>query len=226
MALENCKLTYFPLSGRGEAIRLALSIGGITFTDERIQFAQWSALKPTTTWGSLPILTLSTGEKVAQQRAVLRLVGKQTGLYPTENHFQAALVDSFIDACEDIGTINIIGQGLPQEEKEAARAKAVAEGGPVFNILKKIEAFIDEHCGSEGYAVGGTLTIADVFLFTGCGALESGFFDGVPPDAVGASDFPKITAVRKAVRSHPAVTKWYNELDDSIKIPASYGPFV
>lgn len=223
MALQNCKLTYFPIPGRGEATRLALSIGGIKFTDERIPFQEWSALKPTTPWGSMPLLTLSSGAVVAQQRAILRFVGKETGLYPTDDNLKAALVDSLLDACEDIGTkTNSAGQGLPKEEKEAARAKALAKGGGVYSILQNVDNFIGKH--AAGYAVGDSLTIADLFLFTSCGAVVSGLYDGVPLDALD-SDFPNIMAVRKAVRSNEAVTKWYDELDESIKIPASYGPF-
>lgn len=224
MTLDNCKLTYFPIPGRGEASRLALAIGGISFTDERIPFGEWREVKPTTVWGSLPILTLSTGQRIAQQRAILRLIGKETGLYPTDDHVRAALIDSLMDASEDLAAkTNSQGQGLPQEEKEAARAKAVAKGGVVYHILEKIENFVGEN-GSNGYCVGSSLTIADLFLYTGASGLVSGLFDGVPTDALD-TEFPKIMAVRKTVRAHEAVTKWYDSLDESIKMPASFGPF-
>lgn len=222
--LQNCKLTYFAIPGRGEATRLALAIGGIQFTDERIQFNDWPSLKPSTPWGSMPILTLSNGQEVAQQHAILRLVGKEIGLYPTDS-FQAALVDSLIDACEDLTPkINNAGRGLPKEEKEAERIKAMAKGGAVYNVFQKVEDFISKH-GKKGYTVGDSLTIADVFLFTSCGGLVSGLFDGVPPDALDHGDFPNISAVRKTVRAHHGVVKWYDGLDKSIKMPASFGPF-
>ena len=221
--LDNCKLTYFGLAGRGEATRLALSIGGIQFTDERVPFPQWKELKPTTPWGSLPVLTLATGQSVAQQHAILRLVGKETGLYPTDS-LKAALVDSLMDAVEDIGSkLNSQGQGLPQDEKEAARAKAVAKGGLVYGILEKVEAFIAAN-GSGGYSVGDSLTIADLFIFASCGTLVSGMFDGVPTDAID-KDFPNIMAVRKSVRSNTTVTEWYEKLDSSITMAPSFGPF-
>eukprot|EP00343_Euplotes_focardii_P006903 CAMPEP_0205818968 /NCGR_PEP_ID=MMETSP0206-20130828/1106_1 /ASSEMBLY_ACC=CAM_ASM_000279 /TAXON_ID=36767 /ORGANISM="Euplotes focardii, Strain TN1" /LENGTH=69 /DNA_ID=CAMNT_0053111915 /DNA_START=24 /DNA_END=229 /DNA_ORIENTATION=+ len=59
--LENCKVTYFNLPGRAESLRLALSAAKISFTDERIEFKDWPALKPSTPWGSLPVLTLADG---------------------------------------------------------------------------------------------------------------------------------------------------------------------
>jgi hypothetical protein len=40
------KLTYFDLhGGRGEPARLALSLGGIPFEDDRVQFTDWERRK-------------------------------------------------------------------------------------------------------------------------------------------------------------------------------------
>lgn len=226
--LSGCKLTYFGIPGRGEATRLALAIGGIPFEDHRIEFSQWKDFKAGTPWGSLPVLTLPDGKtEIAQQRAILRLVGTQSGLYPTDDPIRCAKIDSFMDACEDIGTkTNSQGQGLPQEEKEAARAKAFAKGGDVYNIFVKVQQFVETH-GSGNYAVGDSMTIADLYLYSGCGMLVSGLYDGVPKDAL-ARDFPRINAIRKTVREHPAVNKFYENLDAKYgaKMGESFhGPF-
>jgi hypothetical protein len=100
-ALAGCKLTYFGLPGRGEAIRLALKIGNIQHTDCRIEFAEWGALKSTTPWGALPILELADGTKMAQQRAILRFVGKCVGVYPADA-LAAAKCDEIMDVIDDI----------------------------------------------------------------------------------------------------------------------------
>jgi glutathione S-transferase len=51
------KLTYFDFhGGRGEPARLALSIGGITFEDDRVPFSDWERRKPDTPFGALPLL--------------------------------------------------------------------------------------------------------------------------------------------------------------------------
>ena len=222
MTLEGSKLTYFNLAGRGEGIRLAFAIGGVQYTDERVEFSEWPELKPSTPFGSLPVLTLSSGKKIAQQRAIIRLVGQETGLVPKDT-VKAALVDSLMEACEDM-TVKIIheGQGLPKEEKEAARAKTVAEGGVVYKLMQSIDDFIGEN-GTNGYCVGDSITIADLTLFTTVAFNASGFFDGVPLNAF--DSFPNIMAVRKAVRSNEAVAKWYDGLDPSIKLAPSFGPF-
>jgi glutathione S-transferase len=127
-----------------------------------------------------------------------------------------------MDAVEDLGSLTSKqGEGLPQAEKEAARAVAVAKGGPTYTHLERIETFVGTH-GSSGYAVGNSLTIADIALFTATGGLVSGLYDGVPLNAID-SDFPNINAIRKTVRSQPSVVEWYNKLDGAM--PASFGPF-
>ena len=223
MMLNNCQLTYFALPGRGEATRLALTIGKIPFVDHRVAFADWPQVKPTTPWGSLPTLTLADGiTTIAQQRAILRLVGKETQLYPTttKDVLAAAKIDELMDAVEDLGTkTSAIGQGLEPKEKEAARKVAVAEGGPIHALLENMDSFIATN-GRDGYAVGNAMTIADIYLYTSSSNLVSGLYDGVPENAL--DKFANIRNVRKTVRSHPAVVQYYDSLDSSIQMPKSY----
>lgn len=223
MNLTGSKLTYFGIPGRGESIRLALTIGKVPFVDERIPFPQWPDLKPQTPWGGLPYLTLTDGTVLAQQRSILRFVGKETDLYPTGGDGDSLLtakVDELLDAVEDVAaTVMKAGAGLPKEEKEAARLAAVSEGGSVHAHLSKIDAFLKKNSTGGGYAVGDKMTIADLFVYTNCSNLVSGLFDGVPSNAI--DGFANIQACRKAVRSHPLVMKYYSETD--AKMPAAYG---
>lgn len=227
--LDGCKLTYCTIPGRGEATRLALTIGGFHWEDHRVAFDEWPTLKAHTPWGSLPLLTLKDGTEVAQQRAILRLVGKEAGLYPTarDHVVQAALIDSLMDACEDIWQkCNAVGQGLPPDEKKLARAEAVAPCGVVYQLLQKVEAFCQQH-GKDGYAVGIDMSVADLYVYGACGGLVSGLYGGVPTDAIDKPEFKHIMAIRKSVRKHPAVQKYYQNLDAKWHdlMPPAYGPF-
>ena len=65
----NSKFYYFPLPGRGEPARLALALGGVPFSDVRVEGKDWPALKPSTPWGSLPYLALADGAIIGQSRA-------------------------------------------------------------------------------------------------------------------------------------------------------------
>ena len=220
MVLDNCKFTYFDLPGRGEASRLALSVGNVKFIDDRVAFADWPKVKPTTPWGECPVLTLSDGTAIGQQRAILRLIGKETGLYPTDS-IAAAKVDELMDLMEDVNSkIMAAGAGMEGEEKLSARKAAVEEGGKVYDVLSKV----DKAIGTKGYTYGDSLTIADFFIYATANALVCGIFDGVPADAID-DGFPNLTTLRKNVRSHPAVCKFYDSLDPSVKLPASYAAF-
>lgn len=220
MKLQNCILTYFDLPGRGEATRLALTIGKIPFEDRRIPFSAWGKMKPTTPWGNLPVLELTDGSKVAQQRAILRFVGAETGLYPTSNSFACAKIDELMDAAEDLaGKTSAIGKNLPEAEKLAAREAACETGGAIYDILRRINEFIESN-GNKGHAVGDQLSIADLFVYASCSALVSGLFDGVPKHAL--ASFANIEACRKVVRSHDKVAKYYEETKH--KMPPSFGP--
>ena len=45
-ALTGCTLTYFPLPGRAEAIRMAMAIGKVAHTQKPVVFKDWPATKP------------------------------------------------------------------------------------------------------------------------------------------------------------------------------------
>ena len=129
-------------------------------------FAAVSALSSRSQpWGSMPVVVLACGDKIAQAKALLRLAGKAAGIYPSDP-IAAAKVDEIVDYCEDIGSaINPIGRGLPSEEKNAARKQAVSEGGKIYAMLAKLDASIAER-GAAGHAVGDALTTADLDVFT------------------------------------------------------------
>lgn len=219
MRLQNCILTYFDVPARAEASRLALSIANIPFTDKRIPFSAWKELKPSTSWGSLPTLTLDDGTVIAQQRAILRFIGKETGLYPSDT-VEAAKVDEIMDGTEDLmGKTNAVGKDLPQSEKEEARNAACKEGGAVYTILNNIERQLQLSGGP--YAVGNSLTIADLFVYTITSTLISGTYDGIPVNAL--DPFPKMHSVRVNVRSNPSVCKFYDNLDSTV--PSSFNKF-
>eukprot|EP00567_Pseudictyota_dubia_P008200 CAMPEP_0197434520 /NCGR_PEP_ID=MMETSP1175-20131217/2231_1 /TAXON_ID=1003142 /ORGANISM="Triceratium dubium, Strain CCMP147" /LENGTH=221 /DNA_ID=CAMNT_0042963269 /DNA_START=152 /DNA_END=817 /DNA_ORIENTATION=- len=210
MTIENLKLTYFAIPGRGESIRLALKLNDTPFEDNRVEFSQWKELKPTTPFGSLPYVELADGTVIAQQRAILRLVGKETGLYP-EDPVAAAKVDQLCDVCDDLqGKVNSTGQGLAQAEKEAARKEAVTTGN-VADILKQMDACIAKN-GSGGHAVGDKLTIADLMILTVSCALVCGLFDGVPETMF--EPFENIMAVRKNVANNAKISPYLEEMKE------------
>ena len=93
----------------------------------------------------------------------------------------AQRVDKIMDTLEDLGaTITNVGQAFAKEEKEAARLVAASEGGAVYDIHAKTDAFIQAN-GTGGYAVGAEMNITSILTFTNIGRLVGGVFYGVPP---------------------------------------------
>merc|ERR1712150_248194 len=124
------------------------------------------------------------------------------------------------DAVEDVNSQTTkVGQGLDKEAKEAARKAACEEGGTLHALVTKIEKAIGANAASP-FAVGDAITIADVFIYCTSSSFISGLFDGIPADAL--DSFENIAKLRKAVRSNESICKYYDNLDSSIQMPASY----
>ena len=129
--IEMLKLTYFDFhGGRGEPARLALSIGGIAFEDDRVPFSDWERRKPDTPFGALPLLERD-GQILAQSNAINRYVGKLTDLYPSDP-WQAALCDEVMEVVEDMSGMIVATLFLREEEKTAAAQGVGRRPAPIL----------------------------------------------------------------------------------------------
>ena len=92
MSQNSYILNYWNVPGRGESIRILLALGGKEFKNNYVPLpfplenpdnqspppfddGTWGNLKPTTPWGTLPTLSLPSGEIIGQQRSILRYLG-------------------------------------------------------------------------------------------------------------------------------------------------------
>jgi prostaglandin-H2 D-isomerase / glutathione transferase len=201
--MAKLKLTYFDFhGGRGEPARLALSIAGIPFEDDRVPPADWERRKADTPFGALPVLEVD-GQTVAQSNAINRYVGKLTDLYPSDP-WQAALCDEAMEAVEDITTKIGATFFLPEEQKKAQR-KALVEG-PIPFYLTRLQHRLETHGGE--YFAADRLSVADLKVFVWVRYLKSGALDHVPtdlPDRVA----PKLLEHYERIKSDPRVKAYY-----------------
>ena len=201
--MPKLKLTYFDFhGGRGEPARLALSISGIPFEDDRVAGADWPTRKPDTPFGALPVLEVD-GQTLAQSNAINRYVGKLTDLYPADA-WQAALCDEVMEAVEDINTKLVATLFLPEEEKRAQREALVR--GPLPFYLTRLQQRLETKGGR--YFAADRLTVADLKVFVLIRQLKSGVLDHVPadlPDNVA----PKLVEHYERVRNDPRVQAYY-----------------
>jgi glutathione S-transferase len=201
--MATLKLTYFDFhGGRGEPARIALSIGGIPFEDERIKGADWERRKPGTPFGALPLLE-KDGEILAQSNAINRYVGKLANLYPSDP-WQAALCDEIMEAVEDISSKIAATMFLSDEQKKVQR-KALVEG-PLPFYLARLQQRLEAHGGR--YFAGDRLSVADLKVFVLIRHLKSGVLDHVPtdlPDRIA----PKLVEHYERIKNEPGVKAYY-----------------
>ncbi len=194
-------LTYFDIpTSRGEECRLALTIAGVPFTDERLTRAQWEERKASSPYGALPLFTSEGRPPLAQSNAILRMLGSQHGLLPADP-WESARHEAVMCAVEEFrGKVGPTGRIKDPAEKKLAR-EALAAG-----FLPEWSAQIERQI--TGPFVGGAaISVADLKLFVALTPLLKGTMDHVSPELF--QPFKKLLALVEAVKTHPKVAAWY-----------------
>ena len=196
------KLTYFDApASRGEECRLAFHVAGVEFEDHRIPRADWPALKPTTPFGSVPVLEMPGHPALAQSNAILVLIGRLHGLHP-KDAFEAARHEAMMQHVEDLrASVSPTLRIKNEDERRKAREELASAFLPVW-------AGNAEGQLAEGPFFGGPeLQVVDLKLYVVVRWLRSGVLDHIPPTVL--APFPKLNRVHDAVRDHAGVRAWY-----------------
>lgn len=151
------KLTYFDLQGRGELTRLMLKAGKVDFEDCRLQFSEWPAMKPSTPFGGLPILTWD-GEEISQQMAIVRFVAKKVGLAGNTD-LEFAYADVIVEHCNDF-MAKLVQMRFPKTDREALISSFLKEFLPGW--LDAAESFLKKRGGI--WFNGSSLSFGDVCM--------------------------------------------------------------
>lgn len=214
-------LFYFDLPGKGEAIRLAAAVGGVAFDDVRLTREKFKELKENGTlpYGQVPALSIDGQIVIAQSAAIIRLIGKLGGLYPTDP-VQAAVVDSIVAQENDMFT----GVSCCRYQDRFGFDSAL--GGPGSENTKKVEqalakTILPKHLlffenllqESDTIWIAGTEgpSIADFVLVPRLQWLQSGSVSGVDTDIL--EPYPGILAMIDNIMKLPEVVAWYNSKD-------------
>lgn len=189
---------------RAEVVRLALFMGDVPFEDVRDQKRVDLIAAGKLTFGAVPVLE-ADGKILSQTSAMAVYAAKLAGMHP-EDAWDAAKVDECISGCTDItGTVGKTF-GMKDDEKATARAALIAAGGRLTLHLGGLEKICSENGGCS-YAVGSTMTVADIAIWRLVGWLSSGVIDGIPGDYV-STTFPHLAQLVTAVDAHPKVGEW------------------
>lgn len=199
--MPTMKLTYFDIpASRGEECRLALTLAGLPFEDERLNREQWNARIPSSPYGALPYLTVEGHPTIAQSNAILRLIGSQHGLHPTEP-WEAARHEALMGAVEDFrARLSQVTRIKDPEEKKRGR-EDLATG-----YIQQWGTFVEPQIG-DPFVGGAAVNVVDLKLFVTMTPLLKGVIDHIPPTVFKA--FPKLLRLFEAVKTHPKVAAWY-----------------
>mmetsp|Transcript_12288 Transcript_12288/g.22803 ORF Transcript_12288/g.22803 Transcript_12288/m.22803 type:complete len:205 (+) Transcript_12288:48-662(+) len=196
------KLTYFDGKGRAEAARVTFAIGGVEFEDERLTGEQFAERKASLVSGALPQLEVD-GKAVTQSAGIVRYAGKLSKIYP-EDAFEALKCDEITGVLEDIMQTLMPTFYMGPEEKVAARKELVGPEGKTTRFIKVLEKV----AGSPNpFLLGEKISTADVEIFCFLDFVKTGTLDGI--EATYFDDYPNLSKVYDAVKSHPKVVEYY-----------------
>lgn len=212
------KLHYYPATGRGHAIRLALSAANIPFEDAYPEGGfppsaevkeGWQKIGGNTTT-NVPMLQVADGKVFTQSSAVLRAVGRMGGLMPSTDD-ELYMVDKLIADAEDLrgeAYKSFIPWGATSEMADAFIKKVL----PLH--LGNLERQLKNSTGD--YFVGDSLTIADISVYDVC----TNFGANRVPGAL--NEFPALKAWVDKVESNEGIKKYL--ASDSYAGLMKFGP--
>jgi len=202
-AVTKPKLTYFdnPAS-RGEECRLAFSVAGVEFDDNRLAPAAWPSLKPNTPFGALPILELEGKPAVSQTNAILAYIGRKYDLLPRDE-WESLRLQSLMEAAEELRHTISKTFGIKDADELKRRRTELADG-PIRSWGAHMEKQI-----VGPFAGGDQIGVADIKLFVVVGWIKKGVLDHIPADVL--DHLPKLQAVFENVKNHPRVVAWYSK---------------
>lgn len=200
------ELIYFDLKGRAEPIRLAFHIGGVKFTDTRITPEQFGKMRDSLPLRQVPVMKIGNSAPVAQSAALLIYAGRRAGLIPKDAESEM-LVVQVLETIADVVQQCVAAFFIPEEGRRKKAVQNLKKSLPDF--LAKFEKMLVEFGNPAGFAVGDSMTIADINLYTFTSFLaEKGVEFGLPSDLVSASAHPTITKISKKVAEHKKVVEW------------------
>jgi prostaglandin-H2 D-isomerase / glutathione transferase len=199
-AQPHIKLTYFDFpASRGEECRLALHVAGVEFEDHRLKNAEWAALKPTTPYGSLPLLEVEGKGVLAQSNAILAYIGRTWGALPADP-WEAARHEAVMSAVEELrAKLDPSMRTKDDAEKKRMREELVA--GWMQTWFRNVDAQV-----AGPFFGGERVSVADIKLFVVLNWFAKGTLDHVPREVF--SGFPRLVRLFESVKSHPRVLDW------------------
>ncbi|XP_049877949.1 glutathione S-transferase 2-like [Pectinophora gossypiella] len=190
-------LTYFPVKGIAESIRMLLAYGGQEFEDIRIPQDQWPEYKPKTPFGQLPVLEID-GKTLTQSISIARYLGHKynlAGANIDENFEIDQNIEYFNDLRYKLGAVAYESDPELKKKKHEENWKEVYP-----TMLKRIHDILVKN---NGHVALGKLTWGDFVI---AGIWEAIKWMLQKPDL--DTQYPAFKQLTDKVRSLPKVKEW------------------
>jgi len=197
------KLVYFPVRGRGQAIRYICKDNGLELEEEVVTGETWPKLKPDTPFGQLPVF-YDGAIVLAQSNAIIRYLARKHGLYG-KNDVEAAQIDMLNDQQEDLrlSYVRLIYQQYDTHKDEFIKNLPTS--------LAIFEKNLGKNHDGTGFFVGTQISFADYNIFDLLDNLQV-----LSPDSL--HDFPLLKAFHTRIASHEKLLR-YRQSDAFKNLP-------
>lgn len=192
-------ITYFPIRGRAEPIRLMLEELAVDYEDNPVVFRQWRDLKKQMPFGKVPMY--QEGDlKIFESHAIYRYLARKYGLY---GETELDIINCEILEHVLIDAIEAFGRLSWNKDFENQRQDFI--DGPLTTTLTNLERFLGDIPRDKDCWVGRKLTYLD---FLGWNYLD---MVRALDDAI-INGFPNLKHLKQAFESRPRI-KDYLESD-------------
>ncbi|KAE8747441.1 Glutathione-S-transferase S-4-like [Frankliniella occidentalis] len=199
--MPSYKLTYFPIRGRAEHLRVMFAYAKVQYEDNRISQDEWKTIKPTTPFGQLPVLEID-GVPVEQSISLARYLAKQFNI-DGKDDMERLQADVFVSHIEDsrAGFVGVLKEQDPEKKAKLLETQKTEVLPAFFEKLDKRVA------KNGGFSAGKSLLWSDIMLATYLEAL-------VIKDIIGAdfdAKYPNLAKVKDAVFNNPSVKAYIDK---------------
>ena len=205
------RLVYFPVPGRAEASRVALSLSGLKWDDVEVNGDEYQKMKSegSLPWGMLPVLITNNGT-IAESSAILRFIGEKSDLIP-ENAYSRAKVNEFLDGMWPLAIALNSTFGIEDQQKRIALRKELFKPeGEATKCMLQFEEKLQK--SSTGWISGSNnMSIADLKLFTEFFGLFSGNYDGISSEML--KGYNILLKYHDKVSNEPRILKHYSKVN-------------
>ena len=210
------KLYYFDIKGKAESIRLICAYAGLKLEDYRFSNRdEFLAIKASSRlpFGQVPMLEIDGKHAMAQSTAIMRYLGKLSGLYPTTDHILAQKVDAVMDQAADVfmgSTVLTYGLRYAIDLSPEAIEKSYEHFNQTVlpNHLKRVERFFET--GATGW-IAGTEEPSPADFVWYCSLTNMAVKKEISEKNKSLVDFPKLKAFIEKFESLDEIKHYYKE---------------